>query len=590
MGGKAAKSAPYHLRIVTKIVNGCINHLCNERSLRNEWAVKACRWYEDSRKALGADLFSKEEPFTQDTEVYEEWMKRGRAKVYQIRHSEKIAQVETDADGKMIPLKEVELKLGADDDDETSGGENGDDAMVPRRVRDPLEYERGEIRRLQKKDEEFGDFIIMHEVYRELTDGGSPPDENYLTANFKASLKRLGHSPTTAGSRKRAQKALQHFAKYELREGGLLYRVNYDPGKQEEVARLCIPGGGTSAFWYNGRRYRLSLRRRLLLLTHDSCMGGGHPSIQETWLKIKEHGWWPTLYEDCVRWVNGCAVCKLAKPQRVLGTDAHMELYDRPFRVLMVDGVGPINPPSPEGYTWLLHAEGPFSRFCWVRPTKANDGETVAKFLVEEVFLDVCGFPTVLRTDRGPEYTATIVKEICDYFKVRQVFGSSYHPQSQGYIEARHKVINQVLRCYVEKYPQSWAKWARAAQWCMRSTPRADRAGRSPYEIVTGLRPQGPISRLFEQHRGVKLTVARYVGALHDALENMHQHIREGLTIEYDRKIQERERERERESWRTVAGYTSEGYLLPSKRRGAAKQKGGGHVLPVTAERLHYVA
>ena len=184
VGGKAAKSAPYHLRIVTKIVNGCINHLCNERSLRNEWAVKACRWYEDSRKALGADLFSKEEPFAQDAEVYEEWMKRGRAKVYQIRHSEKIAQVETDADGKMIPLKEVELKLGADDDDETSGGENGDDAMVPRRVRDPLEYERGEIRRLQKKDEEFGDFIIMHEVYRELTDGGSPPDENEPTANF----------------------------------------------------------------------------------------------------------------------------------------------------------------------------------------------------------------------------------------------------------------------------------------------------------------------------------------------------------------------------------------------------------------------
>ena len=121
-----------------------------------------------------------------------------------------------------------------------------------------------------------------------------------------------------------------------------------------------------------------------------------------------------------------------------------MELYDRPFPVLMVDGVGPIHPPSPEGYTFLLHAEDPFSRFCRVRPAKANDGETVAKFLVEEVFLDVCGFPTILRTDRGTEYTATVVKEICDYFKVRQVFGSSCHPQSQGYIEARHKVINQV--------------------------------------------------------------------------------------------------------------------------------------------------
>ncbi len=175
MGGKAAKSAPCHIRIVTKIVNGCINHLYNEKSLRNEWAVEACQWYEDSRKALGADLFSKEEPFAQDAEVYEEWVNCGRAKVYQIRHGEKIAQVETDADGKLIPPKDVGLKLRADEDDETSGGESGDDVMVPRKLRDPLEYERGEIRRLQRVDEEFEDFIIMHEAYKKLTAGSAPP-------------------------------------------------------------------------------------------------------------------------------------------------------------------------------------------------------------------------------------------------------------------------------------------------------------------------------------------------------------------------------------------------------------------------------
>ncbi len=76
--------------------------------------------------------------------------------------------------------------------------------------------------------------------------------------------------------------------------------------------------------------------------------------------------------------------------------------------------------------------------------------------------------------------------------------------------------------------------------------PRADPAGRSPYEIVTGLRPQGPIARLFEQQRGVKLTVAGYVGALHEALESVHKQIRDGLTIEYDQKVREREIERER--------------------------------------------
>ncbi len=40
----------------------------------------------------------------------------------------------------------------------------------------------------------------------------------------------------------------------------------------------------------------------------------------------------------------------------------------------------------------------------------------------------------------------------------------------------------------------------------------------------------------------MKLTVAGYVGALHEALESVHKQIRDGLTIEYDRKVREREK------------------------------------------------
>ncbi len=81
-------------------------------------------------------------------------MKRGRTKVYQIRHGEKIARIEIDAEGKMVPQREVELKFGKHDDTETSGGEDGAGLMIPKRVKDPLEYEKGEVRRLQREDEE----------------------------------------------------------------------------------------------------------------------------------------------------------------------------------------------------------------------------------------------------------------------------------------------------------------------------------------------------------------------------------------------------------------------------------------------------
>eukprot|EP00969_Alexandrium_andersonii_P213875 9444792-Alexandrium_andersonii.AAC.1 len=63
------------------------------------------------------------------------------------------------------------------------------------------------------------------------------------------------------------------------------------------------------------------------------------------------------------------------------------------------------------------------------------------------------------------------------------VFGSSYHPQSQGYIEGRHQSVNRILAAYASHWPGQWARWSRLAQWILRATPRADRGGFSPYEL-----------------------------------------------------------------------------------------------------------
>ena len=97
-----------------------------------------------------------------------------------------------------------------------------------------------------------------------------------------------------------------------------------------------------------------------------------------------------------------------------------------------------------------------------------NDADTWAKFLVEEVFLDVCGFPAVLRSDRGTEFTNEIIAAVNKNLHVKHVFGAAFHPQSQGYIEGRHKPINSVLRAYCGKNKYHWATFAKLAQWAER--------------------------------------------------------------------------------------------------------------------------
>ena len=98
--------------------------------------------------------------------------------------------------------------------------------------------------------------------------------------------------------------------------------------------------------------------------------------------------------------------------------------------------------------------------------------------------------------------------------KISHRMGSSYHPQAQGYIEARHKPIQSVLRAYAAALPEEWARYVKFAQWALRCIPREDRMGRSPYEIVTGLRPQGISQHLFEKLKGKTINPNSYAESI----------------------------------------------------------------------------
>ena len=84
-------------------------------------------------------------------------------------------------------------------------------------------------------------------------------------------------------------------------------------------------------------------------------------------------------------------------------------------------------PPS-DGNEIIFHVECPFSRWPWIKAVPADTADEWAKFIVEEVFFDLAGFPVVLRSDRGKAFLSEVVRAVNDYLGVVQAFGSSYHP------------------------------------------------------------------------------------------------------------------------------------------------------------------
>ena len=88
-----------------------------------------------------------------------------------------------------------------------------------------------------------------------------------------------------------------------------------------------------------------------------------------------------------------------------------------------------------EGCRYILTAMDVFSLWSWFTPLVSKEPGEVSGALYRNVYLDLCGFPLILRSDNGSEFVADVTRELNRLVGMAQVFGSAYHPRSQGLVD-----------------------------------------------------------------------------------------------------------------------------------------------------------
>lgn len=117
--------------------------------------------------------------------------------------------------------------------------------------------------------------------------------------------------------------------------------------------------------------------------------------------------------------------------------------------------------------------------------------------------------------------------------------------------------------------------------------PRADLGGRSPYEVITGLRPQGPLTTLFEKMKVKTVTPSEYVKGLQENLQHIQEKIALSYAAEIDAKLQKREGDL-KSNWVPGVGDT---VFLRKPPTGAGDVPGiSRKILPLCDTRLYRVA
>ena len=87
-----------------------------------------------------------------------------------------------------------------------------------------------------------------------------------------------------------------------------------------------------------------------------------------------------------------------------------------------------------------------------------------------------------------------------------------------------HRTLNGVVRGLVEDHPEDWEELLPFAEFILRSSPTGVLGGRTPFEVVTGLKPKYPASFLGGQ-RVEEMEVGEYVTKLQEYMTETYKSV-----------------------------------------------------------------
>lgn len=227
----------------------------------------------------------------------------------------------------------------------------------------------------------------------------------------------------------------------------------------------------------------------ILDLYHKSLLGG-HFGAEKMHQTISKFYQWEHMAQNIKDYVKKCAICE--KTKTITNTRVPMQisslgecLFDHTY----MDFVGPISPQSAEGHRYIFTATCDLTKYMIAVPTFDCTALTTADCLTEHVFLRY-NFPSRLISDNASNFNSQVIREINNLFKIRKIFTTPYHPQS-NIVERGHRTLNSFLRAFTNKNKDTWHLILKFATFAYNNSTHTV-TGYTPHELAHGFKIQIP--------------------------------------------------------------------------------------------------
>jgi transposase InsO family protein len=155
-----------------------------------------------------------------------------------------------------------------------------------------------------------------------------------------------------------------------------------------------------------------------------------------------------------------------------------------------MDFVGLINPPSHHN-SYILVCTNYVTKWMEAKALRVATEQVVVGFLHEEIFTRF-RIPREIVTNGGTQFTSRLIKYLMDIYKIKHRVTTPYHPQANGQVEGKNKILEAIITKTVRLHLKDWADRLPEALWAYQTTWRTT-TGCTPYELVYGKRVLFPI-------------------------------------------------------------------------------------------------
>jgi len=136
------------------------------------------------------------------------------------------------------------------------------------------------------------------------------------------------------------------------------------------------------------------------------------------------------------------------RAEELVGKLKLSEVLEKPWMHLMVDFITKL--PVVAGKDTILVVCNRLSKMThFVATTEGMSAEGLVRLFWDNVW-KLHGLPESIVSDRGPQFTAELTKELNKMLGIKTKLSTVFHPQMDGQMECMNQELEQYLRFFVE--------------------------------------------------------------------------------------------------------------------------------------------